>query len=200
MRPATSQRWWCLVAAAMAAVSCGGSVPQSGDGAARTGLAALPNSATVFHSGGTLVGLSPGGAPTWKVTLPAAAVVAGRLAVAPNSTVYARSRQALHAVDHKGTLLWTIALPEPPATLGRELLSPVALANSTVVALESPTRLRAFGLDGAAQWAADLPAGQAIATLVACRNGQLLVPTTAGVHAYSPAGQLLWTWDGKPVS
>jgi outer membrane protein assembly factor BamB len=200
MRSATSVRCCCLVAAALAVVSCGGGARPSGDGAGRSGLAALPNSGAVFHSGGTFVGLTPGGAPAWEITLPAAAVVSGRLAVAPNSTVYARSRQALHAVDHHGTLLWTISLPEPPPALGRELLSPVALANSTVVALESPTRLRAFGLDGAAQWTAELPAGEANGALVACRNGLLLVPTTAGVQAFSPAGQLLWTWDGRPAS
>jgi hypothetical protein len=184
---------------ALAALSCGGA-QQAAGGATRTGLTQLPNSAIVYHWGGRLVSLSPDGAPEWELTLPAAEVVSGRLAVAPNSRVYARSRQALHAVDHQGALVWKISLPEPPTGMVREAMTPVALANSTVVVLETPTRLRAFELDGSRGWTADLPSGQANGSLMVSRNGQVLVPTTAGVHAYSPQGQLLWTWEGKKAS
>lgn len=194
MRPPTPLRLLLLAPAAAAALSCGGAPQQLAGAAPRTGLAALPNSASVYHSGGTLVGLGPGGGRAWEVTLPEGATVHGRLAVAPNSTVYARSRLALHAVEHTGTLLWTVSLPEPPNSLGREAMTPASLGNSTAVVLETPKRLRCVGLDGVPLWTADLPAGEANGAPASTRGGLVLVPTTAGVYAFSAEGAVVWTW------
>jgi hypothetical protein len=178
----------------MVVASCGGNARSSGVAAGRAGLAALPNSSAVYHADGELLGLSPGGAPTWKVKLPGQATIIARLAVAPNSTLYARSHRGLHAIDHKGNLLWSVTLPEPGPQMGRDALAPVALTNSTVVVLESPRRLKAFGLDGTELWGVDVPSGVPQGPLVVCRNGQLLVTTTSSVHAYSGHGELAWTY------
>jgi len=186
----------CSLLPALAALSCGGAGETPG-AATRTGLATLPNSAAVYFAGGALSCVTPGGTLAWELTLPAGAMVAGRPAVAPNSTVYVRSRLALHAVDHKGALLWTASLPEPPPAMVREAFTPAALQNSEVVVLETPTRLRAFGLDGTPGWSADLPSGEANGAPTMGRNSQLLVPTTAGVHAYSSDGALLWSWTRR---
>jgi hypothetical protein len=194
VRPPTPIRFLPLVPIAAAAFSCGGAPPHLAGVALRTGLAALPNSASVYHSGGTLVGLGPGGGREWEVTLPEGATVVGRLAVAPNSTVYARGRLSLHAVDHDGALLWTVPLPEPPSSLGREAMTPASFGNSTVAVLETPKRLRCFGLDGVPLWAADLPAGEANGAPASTRSGLVLFPTTAGVHAFAADGRVVWTW------
>ena len=187
-------RWVAVavVVAALALSGCGGGNGAGTGAGGGVALTSLPNSSFVFHRDGVLVGLGSGGEKIWEVKLPEGERVAARMAVAPNSTVYARSRLALHAVDHRGVLLWTAPLPEPPAGMSRELLAPVALANSWAAVLESPTRLRAFDLDGAARWSVDLTAGPAQAPLVASRGGLLVVGTPAGFTAYTGQGTVAW--------
>jgi hypothetical protein len=158
-----------------------------------TDVAVLPNRVIVEGSGNRLRALGTEGNVRWELSLPDLDTLAAPLAPARNSSVYARGAKAIHAVDPWGKVLWNYALTATaisPALM--RTYEPVALPDSGVVLAVGKGALVSLFANGSERWEVDIPSGDFVGAPIALENGDVVVPTTTGVYAYSPTGSVEW--------
>jgi outer membrane protein assembly factor BamB len=162
----------------------------------------LPNSWTVVATGGRIAAFDPDGLRRWTAVMQQQDRIATPIAVAADGTVYLRGARALHALGADGRWRWRSEVPSlPPALAAAQVPSyaPIPMSDSTVALIAEPLELTAFTSAGEVSWRRELPGeGHPLAAPRSAPNGQIVVRTSAGVIAVSPAGRVDWQAEPQP--
>lgn len=139
--------------------------------------ASSASAATVSQNSGVLM---------W--TYDAGADLRGRIAVGGNGSLYFVTTDGmLHGLDSNGkAIMHRFAAG----------LAPVVMADGTVVAMSSESKLAAFGADGAVKWETAIGAGDGP---IAASSDAIYASASGEVVSVSAAGSLNWRVNAGPV-
>ena len=163
-------------------------------------VATLPNSWTILVSGEKVFGLAPDGLPHWTTSMPQQDQIATPITAAADGTVYLRGRATLHALSPSGDWLWRSKVPGLPAGLRPQdvvIYAPIAMSDSTAAVMTDGQELMAFSRDGKVRWRRSVD-GTVVIPPRCASNGEVIVLTTVGLFAVSPAGSIDWHADPEP--